>query len=124
MKFVKQFGIIIFISLLGEILKALLPFPVPASIYGLVLMLAALCSGIVPLSAVQETSLFLIDIMPLMFIPAAVQLLNAWDVIRPILVPLAAVTAITTVLVMGASGTATQLVIRHDRKKKAVGKHE
>lgn len=124
MKFVKQFGIIIFISLLGEILKVLLPIPVPASIYGLVLMLLGLCTGLIPLESVQETSLFLIDIMPLMFIPAAVQLLNAWGVISTILFPLAVITVVSTIVVMAVSGTATQFVIRQDKRKKEIKKHE
>ena len=38
MKYVKQFGIILLISFAGEALNYLLPLPVPASIYGLVLM--------------------------------------------------------------------------------------
>ena len=45
MKFLKQFSIILFISFLGEILHTLIPLPVPASVYGLVLMLAALVTG-------------------------------------------------------------------------------
>lgn len=78
MKFIRQFCIIIVISLLGEILKRLIPLPIPASIYGLVLLLAALQTGFIPLEAVRETSLFLVEIMPLMFIPAAVGLLESW----------------------------------------------
>ena len=42
MKYVKQFGIILLISFAGEALNYLLPLPVPASIYGLVLMFLCL----------------------------------------------------------------------------------
>lgn len=45
MKHLRQFLIILFFSFLGEGLKALLPLPVPASIYGLVLLFAALELG-------------------------------------------------------------------------------
>ena len=34
------------VSFVGEILHAVLPLPIPASIYGLVLMLALLMTGI------------------------------------------------------------------------------
>ena len=64
MKFVRQFMIILAISFVGELLHALLPLPVPASIYGLVLMLIGLQTGILPLSAVNEAGGFLIEIMP------------------------------------------------------------
>ena len=46
MKYLRQFCIILLISALGEGLHILLPLPVPASVYGLVLMLGALTSGI------------------------------------------------------------------------------
>ena len=79
MKYIKQFGIILLISFLGEILRAVIPLPIPASIYGLVLMLAALMTHLLPLEAVQDSGKFLIEIMPLMFIPAAVGLLDSWS---------------------------------------------
>ena len=47
MKYMKQFCIIMGISFLGELLKYFLPFPIPASIYGLVLMLAALMLSLI-----------------------------------------------------------------------------
>ena len=37
MKYLKQFFIIILISFMGELLKELLPFPVPASINGMLI---------------------------------------------------------------------------------------
>lgn len=43
MKYVKEFGIILLVSLVGELLNYALPLPVPASIYGLVLMFVCLC---------------------------------------------------------------------------------
>lgn len=118
MKYMKQFGIILLISFLGELLKTLIPLPVPASIYGLVLMLAGLMTGIIPLDRVRESAKFLIEIMPLMFIPAAVGLLDSFGVLRPILVPVAVITVVTTVVVMAVSGRVTQAVIRMDRRKK------
>ena len=70
MKFVKQFLIILGISFAGEALKFLLPFPIPASIYGMVILLIGLLSGFIPLASVKEAGTFLIEIMPVMFIPA------------------------------------------------------
>ena len=118
LRYLKQFGIILLISFLGEILRALLPLPVPASIYGLILMLAALLTGILPLDKVRETGKFLIEIMPLMFIPAAVGLLDSFGTLRPILIPVAVITVVTTVVVMAVSGRVTQMVIRMDRRNK------
>ena len=71
MKFIKQFGIILAISFIGEIMNYLIPLPVPASIYGLVLMLLCLHFGIVHIDSVKDSGKFLIEIMPLMFNPTA-----------------------------------------------------
>ena len=60
MKYLKQFCIILFLSFLGEALRSVIPLPIPASVYGLVLMLGALASGILKVSQVRETSEFLI----------------------------------------------------------------
>ena len=113
MKFIKQFGIILVISLIGELLNFLIPLPIPASIYGLVLMLLCLQLHIIPISEVKETSAFLIEIMPLMFIPAAVGLITSFDILKAHLAAYLVITVTSTFLVMVVSGHVTQFVIRH-----------
>lgn len=117
MKYVKQFGIIIAISFIGEFFHYVFPFPVPASIYGMVIMLVLLMSKRLKVEDVKETSLFLIEIMPMMFIPAAVGLINSWDMISSRLLPYTAVTVVSLVFVMVAAGRAAQFVIRKGKKK-------
>ena len=108
MKYIRQFTIILFLSLAGEILHLFVPLPVPASIYGLLIPLFGLKTKWIPLEAVEEASTFLIDIMPLMFIPAAVGLLDSWGVLRPILIPFLVIT-----------GKVTQFFIKSNRNRKA-----
>lgn len=116
MKYVKQFGIILLISFLGEALNAVLPFPIPGSIYGMVLLLIGLMLHWIPLSAVHETGNFLIELMPLMFIPAGVGLMTSFSVLRPVCIPVLVITFVSTVLVMAACGRITQFSIRHRRQ--------
>ena len=96
MKFIKQFSIILLITFLGELLHILIPLPIPASVYGLVLMLIALRSGLVKVEHVKETAVFLIEIMPVMFIPAGAGLLESWGVLQPIWLPVCIITVATT----------------------------
>lgn len=117
MQLLKQFTRILLVSLLGEILKLVLPLPIPASVYGLVLMLVFLRTGVIRVEQVRRTAVFLIEIMPVMFIPAAVGLTEAWGSLAPVLVPVVVTTLFTTVLVMAVTGSVTQFVIR--RKKEA-----
>ncbi len=119
MKFLRQFMIILAISFIGEVLKYIVPLPIPASIYGLVILFIALENGIMKLSAVKDTAKFLIEIMPLMFIPAGVGLLESWGVLQPVLLPVAVITVVSTIIVMGVSGVVTQAVIRKEKKAKA-----
>lgn len=112
MKYIRQFLWILLFSFAGELLKYVIPLPVPASIYGLLLLLLALVTGILRLESVKETSKFLIEIMPLMFIPAAVGLLESWDALSGILIQVLTATVVSTVLVMGVSGKVTQALIR------------
>lgn len=121
MKYVRQFVIILAVSFLGEALKIMLPLPVPASIYGLVFMFLALETGILKLEQVRETAKYLIEIMPLMFIPAGVGLLEAWGDLKPIWIQVILIMMISTIAVIGISGRVTQMVIRLERKRK--GRH-
>lgn len=117
MKYVKEFLIIILISFLGEVLRFFIPLPVPASIYGLVLMLAVLCTGIVKLEEVKGAGDFLVEIMPILFIPAAVGLLDSWVELKEIWMPVTVITLVTTIIVMVVAGRVTQYVIRKGKKK-------
>ena len=117
MKYFRQFFLILAISFAGEILHMVLPLPVPASIYGLVLMLLALVTGIVKIEQVKDTAVFLIEIMPVMFIPAGVGLVVSWNVLKPLLIPVAIITFVSFVAVAVATGRTAQWMIKKDEGK-------
>ena len=117
MKYIKQFILILAISFVGELLKYLLPLPVPASIYGMVLMFLALLTGVIRLEHVRETGKFLIEIMPLMFIPAGVGLMSSWSTLKPLLLPVAVITVVTIITVMVASGHTAQFILKREEKR-------
>lgn len=117
MKYIKQFAIIMFISFMGECVKALLPFKIPASVYGLMIMLIALMTGIVKLEAVKDTAEFFVKVMPVMFIPPTVGLLAAWPLFKNIAVPFCVVCVVTTLIVMIVTGHMSQLIIRLKKRK-------
>jgi len=120
MKFIKQFGIILSVTFIGEILRFLIPLPIPASIYGLIIMLFILKIGIVKLEHVKNSAGFLIEIMPLMFIPAAVGILASWEVLKKIFIPIIFITITTTIIVMVVTGRITQYTIRIDKRKEKI----
>ena len=117
MKYLFQFGIILAVSFAGEVLKYFIPLPVPASIYGLVIMLILLVSGILKTEMVEDASDFLIKIMPLMFVPAVCGLTESYKTILPELLKLSVLVIITTVAVMAVCGGVTQLILRKTGRK-------
>ncbi len=110
MKFLRQFMIILLLSFLGEVLKMFIPLPIPASVYGLVLMLLCLVTGILKTSQVKEAAFFLIEIMPIMFIPAAAGLIDSWKVLQPLLLPILVITVVITIFVMVVTGKIAQMI--------------
>jgi holin-like protein len=116
MKYLKQLTIILVISFIGEILKTILPFPIPASIYGMVILFVCLMTGIIKLDQVREAGKFLIEVMPAMFIPAGVELMVSWGVLKPMLLPVSVITVVSLLTVFAVTGRVAQFVIRHTKK--------
>ncbi|HAL74440.1 MAG TPA: murein hydrolase regulator LrgA [Clostridiales bacterium] len=121
MKYIRQLTIILVFTLAGELLNRLIPLPVPASIYGLLLMFGALAAGLLNVQAIRETALFLIAIMPILFVAPFVNLLDIWPIVEPFLLPVSLLIIISTLLTFGVSGLITQSIIK---LKSGGGKHE
>lgn len=119
MKYLKQTAIILGISFLGEGLHTLLPMPVPASIYGMLLLFLALWTRVLRLDDVKETGHFLVEIMAVLFVCPAVGLIGCWDVLREQLVPILAVIVVSLLLTFAVSGLVTQWIMRKGEKKDA-----
>ncbi len=112
MKYIMQFMIILIISFVGELLYYLIPLPVPASIYGIVILFLLLEFKVIKLEQVNDTASFLIEIMPLMFVPAAVGLMDSYDILSKNLISYILVIVVSTLAVMVVSGRITQFFIR------------
>lgn len=102
-KLLRQFLVIMAVSFVGEILHA---------------VLALLMTGALKLDAVEDAGKFMIEIMPVMFIPAGVGLMESWGELKAVLVPVLVITLVSTIVVMVVSGRVTQAVIRLEKKHK------
>ena len=118
MRYVKQIGIILGITLAGEALNLMVPLPVPAGVYGLFIMLAALMSGIVKLESVEGTGNFLMDTMTMMFIPATVGIVECIGEVKAVLLPFLIIIAVSTILVMAVTGCMAQWVMGRNGSEK------
>jgi len=110
--YIKQFSIILLFAFLGEILRAVIPLPVPASIYGILLLFLALERRWLAAGDIREAVGFLIQIMPILFVPPAVGIMQAWGVLKPDLGPYLLIVIASTVLVILVTGRFTQFILR------------
>ena len=118
MNYLKQFAVILGVCLLGEGLRWLLPLPIPASIYGLALMLLLLVSRLVKLEQVENAADFLIQIMTPMFITAAVGLMDQFQSLRAILLPFLVINLVGLVVTFAVTGRVTQFFLRREKGAK------
>lgn len=124
MKYLTQFLRILAFTLAGELLQRLVPLPIPASVYGLVLLFAALNTGLVKLEQVKDAGGFLISILPILFVSPAVGILDNWEAIRGALIPILALTLLSTVLTFGIAGRAAQAMMgKEEKSNDASGEH-
>ncbi len=110
MKYIKQLSLILLFTLLAQGLAALIPLPIPAAIYGILLMLIALCTGLLKPEAINETARFLIGLLPLLFVVPTVRILESWGLIAPNLAPICVILLVSTVIVFAVSGLVTKLL--------------
>jgi len=120
MKILKQMMIIGTITFAGELLNRILPLPVPASVYGMVLLFLALQLKIIKLSQIEETADFLIAIMPIMFVVPCVSLMDSIGGIADSIPSLVVICLITTASTMVVTGSVAQFIIRRGRKKEMI----
>ena len=119
MKYIKQLLIILAFTLLGELLQAVIPLPIPAAIYGLVLMLIALCTGLLKPDHIADTANFLVGIMPLLFVAPTVGLMEYWQQVKPVLIPFVLISFVVTIVVFAVAGLVTKYVIGRGERKDA-----
>lgn len=118
MKYIKEGAIIFGITLAGEGLNHVLPLPVPSGVYGLFLLLALLCSGILKLSEIEATGNFLLDIMPVLFIPASVGLMESYADMKAILIPIMVICVVSTLVVMAVTGKTAEWMMGGGRRNR------
>ncbi len=117
MKFLKQFAIILFISFLGEVLNVLVPLPIPATVWGMVLMFLALWLKILRLDQVEETADFFMSIIAMLFIPFGVSLMSNYELLAQHTVPILIITFVSFFICFAVTGKVADRMIEKQEKK-------
>ncbi|MCI1930179.1 MAG: CidA/LrgA family protein [Clostridia bacterium] len=116
MKYIKQFMIIFGITFLGEVIYKLLDFPIPAGIYGLVILLLFLQTGILKFDEIKDVGEFLLDILAITFVPSTVGIVTASDDLKQFLIPILLALFVVTFIVFGITGRVSQFFLERKHK--------
>ena len=120
MQYIFQLLVILGASFLGEICNLLLPLPIPASVYGLVLLFTALMTGIIKLENVEKAATFLIATMSIYFIAPSVSLMTVIADYVDSLLGIVVICCASTVLVMVVTGKVSQLIMEKSKPTEGV----
>ena len=118
MKYLQQIVIIAGVTFAAEIIKYFVPLPVPASIYGLILLFILLKSGVLKLRQIEDVGGLLLELMPLLLVPASVSFITVLDNIQGMLLPVLIMGFVGTTVVMIVTGLVSQGIIRRGGKEK------
>ncbi|MCI5928618.1 MAG: CidA/LrgA family protein [Pseudoflavonifractor capillosus] len=119
MKIICQIAIIFTICWISQIVEAILPFPFPASVIGMVLLLILLLVRALKVDHIREKSDFLLSNMAFFFIPAGVSIINYFDILASNLIPLLVICLVSTLLTFAVTAWAVRLTrYLMDRRKK------
>lgn len=118
MKYLHEAVIIAAVTFAAEIVKYLIPLPVPASIYGLILLFLLLKCGALKLEQIEHVGGLLLELMPLLLVPASVSVLTVLDMIQGMLLPVLIMGFAGTVVVMMVTGMISQALVRRDGEEK------
>ena len=102
---------------LGAVLHALLPLPIPDTIYGMVILLAALHSGLIKLDQIDPSAQALLKHLAFYFVVPGVALMNQGSGLKKILLPLLTVSTLTTFLVMAVTALVISAVQKMTKEK-------
>lgn len=107
-----QLAVIFCFLALGEFIVWLTAVPVPSSIIGMLLLTAALSSGVLDIRRVDRAADFLVKNLGFFFVPAGVGLINCFGLISSQWVPIVFASVISTFIVIAATGWTHQAVRR------------
>ena len=124
MKYVKQFLIILIMAVLGGILNWLIPLPIPATVWGMLLMFIALMCGLVKLEQVEDTADFFMGIMPMLFVPLAVGLMDTWQILADYAMPIIIIVVASFFICYAVTGKSADIIISRSSRADASGKEE
>ncbi|PLX84865.1 MAG: CidA/LrgA family protein [Desulfuromonas sp.] len=107
---IRGFAILVLLQLLGETISLALDLPIPGSVIGMGLLVAALRLELVRFEWVREAAELLLSHLALLFVPAGVGVMVYFDLIGREWLPIVVATVVSTFAVMAVTGWTARLL--------------
>lgn len=118
MDYMKQFGIIAVVAIIAEILKAIIPLPVPSSVWGMLVMFFLLTVKVVKLHQVEKVADYLLAIMPILFVPYGVALAEDAELIKSNIAAIVIISVVSTIICFAVTAILSQIIIQMKNTRK------
>lgn len=105
-----QFGLYILILFVGVFLKMVIPAPIPPAVYGMIILYFLLSVNVVKSDDIKPITEKLLDIMPFLFVPAGVAMINEIGKLKGKILLILLLLFITTFIILFVTGHVVQLV--------------
>ena len=116
MKIITQIGVLFGVCLGGVGISAILPFPFPASVSAMLLLFALLLCRVVKPGQIDEIAGFLTKNMAILFLPAAVGIIESLDILRDSGIQILIICLVSTLLTFGVTALLMRLADRKERQ--------
>lgn len=120
MKIITQIGIVFMICLMGEGIAKILPIPFPASVISMILLFILLLGKILKPDHVKEKSDFLLRNMAFFFIPAGVNIMDNYELLKGSIVQLLIICLVTLILTFAATAYTVKFVMKLQNKRRKI----
>ncbi|NCC07868.1 MAG: CidA/LrgA family protein [Clostridia bacterium] len=119
MKILVQFGIIFGVCWVGYAISAALPFSFPSSVISMLLLLLLLLFGVLKVDHIRAKSNFLLSNMAFFFIPAGVNIINYFDILKSSFVQIFIICVISTLLTFAATAYSIRFTLYLMNRRRA-----
>ncbi|WP_340818084.1 CidA/LrgA family protein [Methanolobus sp. WCC4] len=107
-----QFGIILAICYLGDLIHNYLSLPIPGNVLGMVILLIFLLTGVIKLSMIEDVSNFFLKHLAFFFIPAAVGIITCFTILEGKWTALFIISVVSTFIIAVVTGATVQILMR------------
>ncbi|OAT53362.1 CidA/LrgA family protein [Providencia heimbachae] len=99
-QYLRAFAILYLCLIVGNLISTLLPFSIPGSIVGMLILFILLALQIVPAHWAQPGCSILLKNMTILFVPIGVGIMNYYDLLSQQMIPILVSCVVSTLIVM------------------------